>query len=340
MSWTKLRLAMMNNSMLNSTCSSVKTTSVIIASIQGLLKKITVKSSTRTQQTELPITNSSLSANKATSSSTWYESEAAIAQNHRLSAKRKKDSYYNDMYSNYMEDLLEYGYMIQVELQSPSQQATYFIIWWAKRPAHQQGSDKSSKRRQSQKLVSHSILCTGPIENLIIVMGDITKTYVFFSQYDISDNSKHSRSPEEDYSEQLYKNATKRATDNKFIVKVPIKQQAVPFGTNLKAAIAQNHRLSAKRKKDSYYNDMYSNYMEDLLEFGYMTQVELQSSSQQATYFIMRWAKRPAHQQGSDKSSKRRQSQKLVSHSILCTGPNENPIIVMGDITKTYVFFS
>src|SRR6195256_1294713 len=127
MSWTKLRLAMMNNSMLNSTCSSVKTTSVTIASIQGLLKKITAKSSTRTQQTE----------------------------------------------------------------------PTYFIKWWAKRPAHQQGSDKSSKRRQSQKLVSHSILCTGPIENLIIVMGDITKTYVFFSQDDISDNSKHSRSPEE-----------------------------------------------------------------------------------------------------------------------------------------------
>src|SRR6195256_5072 len=461
MSWTKLRLAMMNNSMLNSTCSSVKTTSVTIASIQGLLKKITVKSSTRTQQTELPITNSSLSANKATSSSTCYESEAAIAQNHRLSAKRKKDSYYNDMCSNYMEDLLEYGYMIQVELQSLSQQATYFIIWWAKRPAHQQGSDKSSKRRQSQKLVSHSILCTGPIENLIIVMGDITKTYVFFSQDDISDNSratdnkfivkvpikqqavplgtnlkaaiaqnhrsnymedlleygymiqvelqslsqqatyfiiwwakqpahqqdsdksskrrqsqklvshsilctgpienliivmgditkpyvffsqddisdnsKHSRSPEEDYSEKLYKNATNRATDNKFIVKVPIKQQAVPLGTNQKAAIAQNHRLSAKSKKDSYYNDMYSNYMEDLLEYGYMTQVELQSSSQQATYLIMRWTKRPAHQQGSDKTSKRRQSQKLVSHSILCTGPNENPIIVMGDITKTYL---
>src|ERR1700704_16562 len=178
MSWTKLRLAMMNNSMLNSTCSSVKTTSVTIASIQGLLKKITVKSSTRTQQTELPITNSSLSANKATSSSTWYESEAAIAQNHRLSAKRKKYSYYNDMYSNYMEDLLEYGLMIQVEKQSPSQQATYFIIWWAKRPAHQQGSDKSAKRRQSQNLVSHSILCTGPNENPIIVMGDITKTYL------------------------------------------------------------------------------------------------------------------------------------------------------------------
>jgi hypothetical protein len=65
-------------------------------------------------------------------------------------------------------------------------------------------------------------------------MGDITKTYVFFSQDDISDNSKHSRSHEEDYSEQLYKNATNRATDNKFIVKVPIKQQAVPLGTNLK----------------------------------------------------------------------------------------------------------
>src|SRR6195256_5447501 len=56
---------------------------------------------------------------------------------------------------------------------------------------------------------SSTILCTGPIENLIIVMGDIT--YVFFSQDDISENSKHSRSPEEDYSEQLYKNATKRA---------------------------------------------------------------------------------------------------------------------------------
>src|ERR1700704_3044843 len=102
---------------------------------------------------------------------------------------------------------------------------------------------------------------------------------------------------------------------------MPIKQQAVPLGTNLKAAIAQNHRLSAKRKKDSYYNDMCSNYMEDLLEYGYMIQVELQSLSHQ----------------GSDKSSKRRQSQKLVSHSILCTGPNENPIIVMGDITKTYL---
>jgi hypothetical protein len=88
---------------------------------------------------------------------------------------------------------------------------------------------------------------------------------------------------------------------------VPIKQQAVPLGTNLKAAIAQNHRLSAKRKKDSYYNDMCSNYMEDLLEYGYMIQVELQSLSQQATYFIIWWAKRPAHQQGSDKSSKRRQ---------------------------------
>lgn len=160
---------------------------------------------------------------------------------------------------------------------------------------------------------------------------------MFFSQDDISDNSKHSRSPEEDYSEKFYKNATKRATDNKFIVKVPIKQQAVPLGTNLKAAIAQNHRLSAKRKKDSYYNDMYSNYMEDLLEYGYMIQVELQSPNQQATYFIMWWAKRPAHQQGSDKSLKRRQSQKLVSYSILCTGPTENPIIVMGDITKTYL---
>src|ERR1700704_6245006 len=109
------------------------------------------------------------------------------------------------MYSNYMEDLLEYGYMIQVELQSPNQQATFFIKWWAKRPAHQQGSDKSSQRRQSLKLVSHSILCTGPIENLIIVMGDITKTYVFFSQDDISDNSKHSRSPEEDYSQERNK---------------------------------------------------------------------------------------------------------------------------------------
>src|ERR1700704_4552281 len=157
---------------------------------------------------------------------------------------------------------------------------------------------------------------------------------MFFSQHDISDNSKHSRSPEEDYSEKLYKNATNRATDNKFIVKVPIKQQALPLGTNLKAAIAQNHRLSAKRKKDSYYNDMYSNYMEDLLEYGYMTKL---SYNLQA-YFIKWWAKRPAHQQGSDKSSKRRQSQKLVSHSILCTGPIENLIIVMGDITN--VFFS
>src|SRR6195256_2090930 len=88
MSWTKLRLAMMNNSMLNSTCSSVKTTSVTIASIQGLLKKITVKSSTRTQQTELPITNSSLSANKATSSSTWYESESRNSS--KSSIKRQK----------------------------------------------------------------------------------------------------------------------------------------------------------------------------------------------------------------------------------------------------------
>src|SRR6195256_2151798 len=137
-------------------CSSVKTTSVTIASIQGLLKKITVNSSTRTQQKErkVPIKQQAVPIGT--------NLKAAIAQNHRLRAKRKKDSYYNDMYSNYMEDLLEYGYMIQVELQSPSQQATYFIIWWAKRPAHQQGSDKSSKRRQSQKLVSHLILCTGP----------------------------------------------------------------------------------------------------------------------------------------------------------------------------------
>src|SRR6195256_2090931 len=116
---------------------------------------------------------------------------------------------------------------------------------------------------------------------------------------------------------------------------MPIKQQAVPLGTNLKAAIAQNHRLSAKRKKDSYYNDMCSNYMEDLLEYGCMLQVGLQSSSQQPTYFTLWRANRPAHQQGTDKSSKRRQSQKLVSHSILCTGPIENLIIVMGDITKT-----
>lgn len=174
----------------------------------------------------------------------------------------------------------------------------------------------------------------------------------FFALDDV-ESSKPSLTAEEKYCETLYSSTTRQVSDGKYIVQMPFKVTNRKLGMNYKRALQQNYRLDAKRQKDEKYNELYSNYMNTLIETGIMSEVPPPTADQAVHYL-------PHHGvlKTSSVSTKLRpvfnascKSETGISlNDMLCTGPTiqselvdilmrfrQHRYVIMGDITKMYL---
>lgn len=174
----------------------------------------------------------------------------------------------------------------------------------------------------------------------------------FFSSEDI-DSSHKVLTAEEQYCENHYNTTTIRDQDGKFVVKMPMKTNSHKLGTNLNNALHQQYRLDSRRKKNEQYNELYTAYMNDLIDKGYMTEVEPPTTGQQVHYLphhgVMKMTSsstklRPVFNASSVSETG------ITLNDILCVGPTIQPelvdvilrfrerkFIVMADITKMYL---
>lgn len=174
----------------------------------------------------------------------------------------------------------------------------------------------------------------------------------FFALDDV-DSIRPVLTAEERYCEKLFSLTTKKEADGRYTVRMPFKVSNRELGTNFKNALQQNYRLDAKRRKDDKYNDMYSNYMNTLIENGHMSETTPPSTNQAVHYLphhgVLKMTSvstklRPVFNASSKSETG------ISLNDILCTGPTiqselvdillrfrQNRYVVMGDITKMYL---
>jgi hypothetical protein len=93
----------------------------------------------------------------------------------------------------------------------------------------------------------------------------------FFEAEDIPSN-KPLWTPEENYCEELFKTTTTKDENGRPIVRMPMKFNEKQFGRNLQNASRQFFAQETKRQKDPVYNKLYSEYMEDFIKTGHVSE--------------------------------------------------------------------
>ena len=172
-----------------------------------------------------------------------------------------------------------------------------------------------------------------------------------FLAADECDFIKPSFSAEEKYCEEVFISSTKRDDDGKFVVQMPLKSKIDSLGHNLANARRALSWQEKRRQKDSVYNSLYTDYMNDYEKTGHMQEVEPDSID--GSYYL------PHHGvvKMSSTTTKLRPvfnassvSETGVSlNDVLCVGPmvqpesfdillrfREKQFVITGDITKMY----
>ena len=174
------------------------------------------------------------------------------------------------------------------------------------------------------------------------------KLDIFFKAEDV-ESSKPLMTAEEKYCEKLFATTTTQDSSGKYIVRMPFKQNLKKLGTNLSNAMRQFYAQESRRQKDEIYNKLYTEYMDDFINTGHMTEVQPISDA----YYL------PHHGvvKMSSSSTKVRPVFNASSNSetgislndVLCVGPTIQPesidivtrfrekkFVITGDIAKMY----
>lgn len=177
------------------------------------------------------------------------------------------------------------------------------------------------------------------------------KLDAFFRADEFESNPKCLLTAEEKYCEETFIKTTVKDDQGKFVVRMPFKSTVHSLGNNLVNAKRALTWQESRRRKDSTYNELYVEYMDDYEATGHME--EISSDSNEKAYYL------PHHGvlKMSSTSTKLRPvfnassvSETGISlNDVLCVGPivqpesfdillrfREKPFVITGDITKMY----
>lgn len=143
-------------------------------------------------------------------------------------------------------------------------------------------SDANSFFSSCQDSSSQSNYTTYCNHSLVIsnLEEDLSK---FWEVEELSSESVYTK--EEELCEELFKSTTRRDTDGRFIVTLPVRNNLVELGDSYGSALRRFQYLETKLGRESVLHQHYSDFIQEYSQLGHMQEVNQQSSNQ-LSYFM------------------------------------------------------
>lgn len=97
---------------------------------------------------------------------------------------------------------------------------------------------------------------------------------------------KHHFTSEENACEKHFIETTKRDSDGRFVVSIPLKEDVETLGDSFKMAQKRFFSLERKLERESHFKELYISFMREYISLGHMTPTNNQSDATQIQHFL------------------------------------------------------
>lgn len=108
----------------------------------------------------------------------------------------------------------------------------------------------------------------------------------FWELEEISPGNISLLSEDEKQCENIFATTTKRNSDGRFIVKIPLKESPSKLGDSRHSALKRFYSLENKLQKNSNFKQMYVQFMQEYIDLGHMSKVSEISNSGNVCYYL------------------------------------------------------